>query len=538
MLRFAERSIRYDRLITPPAHLGVLIEPSAETINAWLAAAPPAPAARLLGVPVDQLRASLRDRLGLRAPLVLTGHQPEFFHAGVLAKNFAARRLAARHGADVAFIAVDSDTPNSTFLRVPRVAGGATHIVQLDAPGCDTRAAYQHWPDQPLDRWVAFFAQAAATAPPEGDALLGAFARAWIDATRRGGAYVNCFEAALMAAEAATAVDPLPHRTISRVAETPEFRVFAAHLLLHAPDFASAYNAAQQRYRRRHHVRSAGRPVPPLETLDDAVESPFWLEQRGAPRQRLFVRSSPATVDLLSGRRIVMSVPRERFADADAHATPWPLAAAGWSIQPRALALSGFLRLCLADVFIHGIGGGKYDEITEEFAAEFFGSALPPACCVSATVRLPLPHSRFSVDDLRRLKRDARDVIHNPQRHVAGAPAEFVRRREELIRQSAALRADAPHERESRRLVHREIRRVNGKILDADPWRQSAYQQRIEVLERQLAQDRIARDREYFFGLHSIESMRALRDALFAALPIDGAPPTAGPTAREGARGE
>ena len=53
------------------------------------------------------------------APLIVTGHQPELFHPGVLAKNFATSRLASRSGGVGLNLIVDNDLMASTRIRIP-----------------------------------------------------------------------------------------------------------------------------------------------------------------------------------------------------------------------------------------------------------------------------------------------------------------------------------------------------------------------------------------------------------------------------------
>ncbi|MCK4341142.1 MAG: hypothetical protein KAY37_05390 [Phycisphaerae bacterium] len=61
-----------------------------------------------------------------------------------------------------------------------------------------------------------------------------------------------------------------------------------------------------------------------------------------------------------------------------------------------------------------------------------------------------------------------------------------------------------------RRLVFREIRRINEQMLETDPWRVAKYDQRIQTLEQQWRHDRIALDREYFYALHMRETLEEL----------------------------
>ncbi|HQL54474.1 MAG TPA: hypothetical protein PLQ87_07185, partial [Phycisphaerae bacterium] len=144
----AIRLIRYDRLQTPPEHLAVLVEPPAAQLHALLAEPP---AARLAAVPLLDTtlgagRAALRAELGLSGPLILTGHQAEFFHAGVLAKTIAAHALAARLGAQAAFLTVDSDVPKTAQLALPQTTSRGLRRVDVSIPGCDPQRDFESQP--------------------------------------------------------------------------------------------------------------------------------------------------------------------------------------------------------------------------------------------------------------------------------------------------------------------------------------------------------------------------------------------------------
>ena len=39
-------------------------------------------------------------------------------------------------------------------------------------------------------------------------------------------------------------------------------------------------------------------------------------------------------------------------------------------LSPRALSLTGFLRLAVVDQFVHGIGGALYDRVTDQILAK------------------------------------------------------------------------------------------------------------------------------------------------------------------------
>ena len=59
-------------------------------------------------------------------------------------------------------------------------------------------------------------------------------------------------------------------------------------------------------------------------------------------------------------------------------------------MRTRALTTTLFARLVLSDLFLHGIGGAKYDQVTDQIVRLFFGFEPPEFATVSATLRLPI----------------------------------------------------------------------------------------------------------------------------------------------------
>jgi hypothetical protein len=515
----------YERLAAPDTHLGVLIEPSAPILHEAITAPAPDTYAQtaLLDTTLTALRTDLRQRLGLTGRIVLTGHQAEFFHAGVFAKTIATHALALHVGAMPVFLLVDSDLPKTIHLSLPQTTSAGVRRVEVDIPGAAPHHPFESQPAVPREHWLQFFARAASLYEFHDQSLLGVFARGWLSAAGPAPTYCDALSAGRTATELALGLEGVREVRLSAVAATPEFRMFAAHLLLHAEACAAAYNAAQAEYRRRHRVRTPGRPVPPLATTGGRVELPLWVYQPQQPRRRLYVASRGAQLELLADSVLIGRMSRTELARRATHTQLWPIEQAGWRLRPRALALSGFCRLLLSDLFIHGIGGAKYDEMMEDFVQRLLGVAPRPLACVTATLQLPLPHVGVKPADIVAARHASHDLRYNPQRHLRRAPAELVRTRAELVRRSADLRIHDPRDRASRRAVFGEIRRVSAQMLATDPWRAAQYDERIRVLEEQYALDRVALDREYFYALHpqaALEQLiRALRDKLAPAHP-------------------
>lgn len=515
-----DRVIQHEHLQPPAEHLGVLVEPAAQQICAWLHVVPGegSPAGELAGAPVASLRGRLRQRLELLGPLVVTGHQAEFSHAGVLAKTIAACVLAERHTGQAVFLSVDSDLPQATQLALPQITSAGVRRVDVALPGCDPQRPLEHQSPAPREHWFQLFARTASMYELYDRSLLREFAHAWLETPGPDLDFCAAMSNGQLRVLRELGLADVRVLRVSELCGTPEFRAFAAHLILHAGEGAKAYNAAQAAYRERHHVRAAGRPVPPLVTTAGRVEVPLWALRPGGPRRRVYAAEQGDAVQLLADGTAIGRMARGELGQPATHEKPWPIEREGWQLRPRALALSAFARLLLADVFVHGVGGAKYDEVTEDCLRALLGVVPAPLCCVSATLRLPLPHSGVQPADIVAARQRSRDLRFNPQRHVRRVPAGLLRQRTELVRRAAELRADSPGDHESRRLMFHGIRRLSEQILEADPWRAAEYDQRVQMLEQQWRMDQIALDREYFYALHPRAALEELVAKLRTAL--------------------
>ncbi len=190
-----------------------------------------------------------------------------------------------------------------------------------------------------------------------------------------------------------------------------------------------------------------------------------------------------------------------------------------WRLRPRALTLTIWARLLLADLFIHGIGGAKYDRISDMIMADYYGVAAPHMACVSATLRLDLPVRPTAISDVARLRQSVRDLRYNPQRHVEldGDSRSLVALRERAVGRSNDLRRSAPHDRAARREAFEEIRQHNAAILSTHPDATAGSHAALAGAEADLAENEIALGREYFFGLHDRSALERLLEALPSA---------------------
>ena len=350
-------------------------------------------------------------------PLFLTGHQPELFHPGVWLKNFVLSFLSTEYNALAINLLIDSHPVRQAGIFVPAGSSGkvVANRISLDQDQvpipyeqrqCNDRETFDRfgkhvtdtirpWIPEPMvkHRWPI-----ACAALRETNNLGEALARFRHTIERQFG--LTNLE--------------LP---LSRICDTTAFWWFASHLLRHAPRLANSYNTALAEYRLAHHTRNSAQPLPDLRQQNDWYESPFWIWHNSRPtRQPLFVRQHANELELSNRDDFHQRLPLRLDGSAEKAVESWSvLRQQGWKIRPRALTTTLFARLLLGDLFIHGIGGAKYDQVTDRLMQLFWGVSPPSFLTVSATTMLPIKQNHVSSNDLQHVQLQLRELRFHPE---------------------------------------------------------------------------------------------------------------------------
>ncbi|GJQ30553.1 MAG: hypothetical protein HBSAPP03_24370 [Phycisphaerae bacterium] len=413
----------------------------------------PAPASRAhairreLGLPTDR-------------PIVMSGHQSEFWHPGILAKWFAAARLAERAGAAPVWLEVDQDS--NTPWRVHYPAAGPA------------RAAFSFLsgPEPPVDTPTGLLPPLRPRDPASADPSPGFdFARDGLRAMHR--ALAAHEDVPTLAAQLAAARDdlltpfgPLP-RTVfaTALARTVLFAEAVDAMRRDPPACVEAFNRAAAAHPRAR--------VRALAMTTARVELPLWRVQAGRPREPVFS-------DELGG------IPQAELA-------------------PRALLMTAVVRAGACDLFIHGLGGEMYDLVTEDWMRGWLGWTLAPTAVVSATLHLP-----FDTGDVPRPEEVAAATwTAHRARHDPGMLGDATgdARKRELV---AAI--DAAESRPERAALFRDLHAVTAGA-------RAIYAAELAELDRRAAELRVRGvradvifDRTWAFPLYPREFLANLRD--------------------------
>jgi hypothetical protein len=463
------------------------------------------------------------------APLVISGHQPEFYHVGVWVKNFLLHRIATGAAGRGINLVVDNDALKHTALAVPVRRDGRLHVDRIAFEPHRHGIAFEEdaAPDRPrLRRFVADVHRALATLG--GDSAFGAFAERFLQDAGRARNVPEAIVFARRRWEAELGLENL-ELPIRLAAETESFRRFVLYLVGDCERIVPIYNAALAEYRRLHGITNRANPMPDLAADRGFFEVPLWIWRAGGQRQRLEAQRTGDGWALQVDDHTVASLAAADLADpARGVAVLAELSGAGFRIRPRALTLTWFMHLLVGDLFIHGIGGTHYETITDEILRQHCGVALPRLLTASGTLWMDLPRYPVTEQDARDLAHLARDLTYNPQRHLPDDGGhrplvrQLVRSKQELIAMNRQLREEAAatglpeRHRSRRRELFTGIRQTNRELLPYCDRQPEQVRREIANVRRLLADKRIAEDREYFFALLPPEKLESF------LLPIAG----------------
>jgi hypothetical protein len=428
------------------------------------------------GVPLFRFRMRAREEIlfenAAELPLIIAGHQPELSHPGVWVKNFALHRLARRVDGIPLNLVADTDTLKSASLRFPTWDSDPRHA-HLQSVAFDRMEAEQPYETRRVldpDLFVSFADRVQPLTRAWGYEPI--LSRVWPQIVAHPARTIGeKFARVRRVLEMDWGCNNI-ELPVSGIAGSEAFARFATHILEDLPRFREVYNRAVQAFREQHGIRSRNHPVPDLAE----GEAPFW---------------GPTGPNGRRGRVMANSAVEPRH------------------LRPRALTLTLFARVCLGDFFIHGIGGGIYDEVTDAIIRDYFGLEPPAYQVLSATLHLPLPKLSCTDADVKRLEHRVRDLHWNPQRHLEDLPNEFAaiaKLRDE--KQSLAENEPERQAHSARREWFRKLQDVTSNLRWVVQQQTSQAQKDLELVRKEAAANAVLRRRDYSWVLYPEDTLR------------------------------
>ena len=477
-------------------------------------------------------------------PWVVGGHQPEFFHPGVWFKNFLIYEIGKRTGSVGFQVIIDHDVARSDTLRVPSfhspVLGNKTpRLTQRSIPlpiraeweprmpwhtTRNGRLAPELW-DKTIDS-VGRSMKECGLAPPIILSRRKMLAECIANTTNIGDAFSHFRHRIEMEHDVSNLEVPIGH-----LCDGSAFGLFVLHCVNNAESLWTTYNSCRDAYRVRHKIRNQGQPVLELQRQGDWFELPFWIYRRSSKtvvRNRLWVckqQDRYLLSDSVDPSKRTVSV--ELAFDEQELPNRWnELVERGICIRPRALMTTMYLRCFVSDLFVHGIGGGTYDELTDDILWQWLSISPPSYMISSASLYLPFTGH----DEIGQIDPTSNSISIQRELHLMrSVPERFL---DQTIDSHRELRTAHSRQiaripaRGQKRIWHQRISEIRQQIEIAIEPKKRFLLEKMEALQTEIQQGRIRNSREYSFVLFDetdvVGRLSRLAKAAFDKTPDSG----------------
>ncbi len=414
-------------------------------------------------IPLPRTPANIQGDASDASPILLSGHQPELFHPGVWFKNFLLSELAGRSRGAAVNVLVDHDLAKRTSFDLPlRMSNGrlTKESVALETPWSEV--PWEHAMLRDVSSWDRFVESACEHLRSVGieKPLLLEMNAAIRDSILKNRSLGEGFAVARHRIEVAAGLSTL-EVPFSHLASSQAWTAFIGEFILRADEVSTSYNRARDLYRAFHKIKNSAQPLPPLGHQDAWIETPFWIYSKTHPLRRpLWVRKGLSKIELSDLQSWLETLPIDfRFES-------WPdayrkISETGIQIRPRALTTTMFLRVVMCDLFIHGIGGGRYDQLTNQIIRDLWGLDSPAFVVATATSHLPIKRLQTEFCSVQEALKLLRDWRFTPERAVTSKSADMAG--QGLLATKQKLLTEIP-EGPAKEGWHRSVLKINEQI--------------------------------------------------------------------------
>jgi len=470
--------------------------------------------------------------------IIQTGHQPVFFHTGIWIKNIFLNELLKSPLLDSCMglnIILDNDICKDLSLPLPALSdSGGLRLRKINFLSTAPDLPFEECPLPSIDLINEFTADIIGKLKPlENKNILNNFIN-----------FSRCLENSLYLCRQNYKDDNLGEflglarrlfeneinpayleLPFSQICNSDEFLSFFLEIVKNIEEFSKIYNNKLDGYRKLFKIRNQANPSPNLMIKENFFEAPFWIWKEGEQRRKIFILKEKGGIYLYNDSygRIF---PIKNYNLKSLFSLKTILKEKKLKIRPKALLLTLYNRLFISDLFIHGLGGAKYDLVTDEIIREFFKVNPPHFLVISSTLYLYFkPPSRWSDFKISTLKKKIRDLEFNPERYIDElflSKKEVIQIKELAGRKARLIKkikgALSPIEK---RKISEEIKNINTFFVEKTKSLKYELSKKLKEEEERIKQSKIYHFREFPYCFFSAKAIQNLLNDQYLLSPSD-----------------
>ncbi|MCF6150288.1 MAG: hypothetical protein E3K37_16740 [Candidatus Kuenenia sp.] len=444
-------------------------------------------------------------------PIILTGHEPILYHPGIWVKNHLAYYLAKHLDGISINLIVDSDACTMGFTYVPLLTKESASIQKVPFVNDKETHAYEEISFEDANAIEKFRKEVVALMEKNNhpnikthiknmqitfDCFVHQLRHSYLQGCKD---MTGLLTTARKGLEGAFGINNL-EIPVSLMCKTKGFYYFFLHILFNAEHFAKIYNKKLNDYRNFHKIYSKANPIPDLKIQESLVETPFWIWEKGGARNKCYAQFDTDSIMITNGNQIGLKLKKdEDIQEIVSKLKSLESASSHIKLRPRAIATTMFSRVFFSDVFIHGIGGSKYDAITDEIIKEFLNVNPPNYITASTTLFLPVETHDIDTEKLHALEKELVDIRANPERYASERTNQdllFLKSVDEKHELIEKMR-DKDTDKEKRKQLFNQIKELNMSIFNQINHEFKDKQKTLTAIKEKIAYNKVIKCREY-----------------------------------------
>jgi len=438
--------------------------------------------------------------------IIATGHSPILAHPGVLIKHGLVNSIAKKVNAIGLNMVVDNDACHDNCLNIPDINGLDSSVERIEfLPSLYNlyNLAFEEIRYTDSTQMTAFKESVLKVLHnPDMKKTFEDFINIVIKLSGETLGFTDLFTCARYAFLLRFGIGSL-EVPVSHISGTEPFLNFFLHITANARSFVDIYNAKLGEYRRLKKISSRANPLPDLMEKGFVVELPFWIWSEGEPRKNLYASvAGNSRISIICEDKIVGHFDFGEDGNSSENLRRLKdLINRGIKIRPKAIVNTMYSRMFFSDLFIHGIGGAKYDLVTDEIIRDFFGVEPPAYAAVSATLHLPYKPFNVSDDDVAALKHAIKDMGYNPDKYASVEIMEDAGMKS-MVSEKKEIIAGNTHDSEKKHRAFERLKELNALMKEKISPLISEKEKELQDLERSLRYNTIVTHREYAFCIY------------------------------------
>ncbi|HPS55053.1 MAG TPA: hypothetical protein PLP05_05600, partial [Sedimentisphaerales bacterium] len=410
--------------------------------------------------------------------LIVTGHQPIWHHPGILAKNIIAAKFARQINGTCIHLVVDHDTGDSD-MTLPF----SNHDQMLDFMKTPIENNLHNVPfefrNKPDLKIINNLISSIAENCPENFCC-----QLWSEHIKNHPQIISSLKSI---ADIITFLQAILNNTLgiemlylptSMMSQSDSFLKFVSSIIENYEKFTYIYNDAI--------LKNATHSNFKILDIDSSEKAalPLWLVAASGIRTCLYakkIRSSKIIISTLSKKLGTLDLTADITQQIKNILTMHQL-----FLRPKAITMMLFVRLFLSDFFIHGIGGGLYEKITDFILDNYYNLKKTDTAIATATAALPLFKQPPQQYDINTMNQNIHKIRHNPEKYIDKILLENNRVKKDIETKKNMIRhaCDPTKSPQQKQDAWKNINRINSRLITyAQPFIQQ-LEKKIRLAEQ------------------------------------------------------